>query len=307
MAAMFISKFVTAVSIICAASGAFASQPLPLADPYIYPEDGTYYIYGTKSPDGIEVYASSDLEHWDYRGLALDKKNSYADRWFWAPEVYHVNGRYYMFYSADEHICVASSSSPTGPFVQDEKKPLLPDKNIDSSLFIDDNGTPYIFFVRLINGNSIWAAEMTPDLKNIKLDTLSPCVAAEEPWERQLHNVAEGPSVIKHNGVYYLLYSANDFRSQDYGVGYATAASPLGPWTKHTGNPVLQRADNLMGTGHGAPFMTFDGKYKYVYHAHNNDAKVAPRLTHIKDMSISANGEISIINTPTHCVATDKR
>ena len=48
-----------------------------------------------------------------------------------------------MYYSADEHICVAVGDSPTGPFVQDKKEPMIADeKCIDNSLFIDDNGTP---------------------------------------------------------------------------------------------------------------------------------------------------------------------
>ena len=64
----------------------------------------------------------------------------------------------------------------------------------------------------------------------------------------------EGPSVLKKNGIYYLIYSANHFESKNYGVGYATSDSPVGPWTKYVGNPILQRVYELMGTGHGVPF-----------------------------------------------------
>ena len=54
--------------------------------------------------------------------------------------------------------------------------------------------------------------------------------------------VAEGPSVLKKEGIYYLIYSANHFESKNYGVGYATSDSPMGPWKKYEENPILQRA-----------------------------------------------------------------
>src|SRR5690606_2081252 len=88
-------------------------------DPFILWHDDTYYAYGTYSDDGIAVYVSQDLLTWETvsgNRLALDKKDSWGDRWFWAPEVYQVDGTFYMYYTADEHICVATSNSPLGPF-----------------------------------------------------------------------------------------------------------------------------------------------------------------------------------------------
>ena len=61
-----------------------------------------------------------------------------------------------MFYTVDEHICVATSDSPEGPFVQDEKKPVREEKGIDASLFMDDDGKAYLYFVRFTGGNVIW-------------------------------------------------------------------------------------------------------------------------------------------------------
>ena len=51
-----------------------------------------------------------------------------------------MNGKFYMYYSADEHICVATADSPAGPFTQSKKEPQIADeKCIDNSLFIDDD------------------------------------------------------------------------------------------------------------------------------------------------------------------------
>ncbi len=44
---------------------------VPLADPFIYYENGVYYAYGTHSLEGFEVYTSKNLKEWNYSGLAL--------------------------------------------------------------------------------------------------------------------------------------------------------------------------------------------------------------------------------------------
>ena len=99
---------------------------------------------------------------------------------------------------------------------------------------------------------------------------------------------------MKKEGIYYLIYSANHFESKNYGVGYATSDSPMGPWKKYEGNPILQRADGLMGTGHGAPFRCKDGGWKYIFHAHWDSTEVQPRTSYIKDFAISDQRTVSI-------------
>lgn len=271
-------------------------QFLPIADPSILYHDGTYYAYGTSSDDGFEAYYTEDedLKQWKkHPRFILTENNSYADRWFWAPEVYYndADKKFYLYYSGDEHICVATSSSPLGPFVQAVREPMRSEKSIDSTLFIDDDGTPYIFFVRFTGGNVIWGAELEADLTTIKEETLTRCIAAELPWETVQAQVAEGPSVLRRGGTYYMLYSANHYESASYGVGYATASSPLGPWTKSESNPILQRPiASLVGSGHGAPFVGADGKLRYVFHAHSSPAAIHPRKMYITGMSITDEG-----------------
>src|SRR5690606_30088867 len=146
-----------------------------------------YYMYGTSAEDGIEVFRSTDLLHWEgpvgaRGGLALHKDDVWGDHWFWAPEVYFVNGRFYMFFSAEEHINVAVSDSPLGPFVQEEQAPMLETKAIDNHLFFDDDGTPYIYFVNFRDGLETWVAEMDPDLLSMKKETMKRCIRPEQPW-----------------------------------------------------------------------------------------------------------------------------
>lgn len=273
------------------------SNNVSLADPYILYHNGTYYAYGTNAADGIEVYTSATLRSWKkHSTLALHKNNSYGDKWFWAPEVYYreSNKTFYMYYSAEEHICVATSSSPLGPFVQKDQKAMREEKSIDSSLFIDDNGTPYLYFVRFTDGNVIWVAQLEDDLMTIKESTIKECIKVSQDWEKNLGRVVEGPSVVKRNGVYYLIYSGNDYQSQNYGVGYATSNSPTGTWTKSNDNPIFQKPEaTLVGVGHGALFFDKNGDSKYVFHAHNSTNGIHPRLMYITDMAIEG-GKVSI-------------
>lgn len=269
-------------------------SPVCFADPYIYYEDGTYYLYGTCYDEGIGVLCSKDLLSWSVpdgggREYALHRYDSFGNIWFWAPEVYKRGDKYVMFYSADQHICEAESESPEGPFRQSIKRPMTDENGIDSHLFIDDDGTPYLFWVRFEHGNIIYEAQLNEDLKTIKPESIRRCFGPEQPWEKIQARVNEGPFVIKHKRTYYLVYSANDYRSQDYALGYATATSPKGPWTKYEGNPVFRRPKGLVGVGHNSLFKDAKGRLMNVFHSHWSEERVAPRRTHIAPVSFRRN------------------
>jgi beta-xylosidase len=260
---------------------------IPLGDPFIMLWEGRYYAYGTYSADGIMVFVSDDLLSWQIpegasSGLALHKKDVWSDRWFWAPEVYPINGKFYMYYSADEHICVAISDNPLGPFKQETKKPMIEnEKCIDNSLFVDDDGTPYLFFDRFNDGLNIWVAELEENLADIKAETMAKCINVSQAWEEVWPRVNEGAFVIKRNGTYYMTYSANSYESPFYGIGFATASNITGPWTKYEGNPIFQKPGGLVGVGHSAMFTDKDGTLRIVFHAHNSTTNIHPRHMYI--------------------------
>lgn len=284
------------------------SPTVPLADPFILFYDDLYYIYGTNVGNGFDVYFSKDLEYWERASaLALSHTNSYGETWYWAPEVYYVEKekKFYMYYSTEEHICVATADSPLGPFKQDEKKPIREEKGIDTSVFFDEDGKAYLYFVLFNDGNVIWCAELEDNLKNIKEETLIQCFKAEEPWELIQPKVVEGPSVIKQNGTYYMIYSANGYTSHDYAVGFATSDSPFGPWKKYEGNPVLHKYGGLYGVGHGAPFYDKEGKTRYVFHAHKSETEVHSRNSFVVDMSVK-DGIISLGGNLVRPMVVDK-
>lgn len=261
-----------------------------LADPTVFCDNGTYYLYGTSpvSDNGFWVYTSTDLQHWSGPSGAVDgyalRGNTYGTQGFWAPQVFKKDGRYAMAYTANEQIAIAWADSPLGPFVQDEPA-MIPakTKEIDPFVFHDDDGKTYMYHVRLIGGNRIYVAEMNDDLRSMKEETARECIAVNDKgWENTAEGkwgVSEGPTVVKLDGTYYMFYSCNDFRSIDYAMGYATAKSPLGPWKKHKKPIVSRHLTGENGTGHGDLFRDGDGRWMYVLHTHNSNSKVSPRRT----------------------------
>lgn len=273
-----------------------------LADPTIFYHEDTYYLYGTvegNTDQGFEVYTSKDLKLWEgpkgaSDGFALKKEDAYGTEGFWAPQVFYHQGKFYMAYTANEHIAIAESNSPLGPFTQQVKEPLAaPVKQIDPFVFVDDDGKKYLYHVRLKEGNRIFVAEMKDDFSGIKEETLQECIAAKEPWENTANAawpVAEGPTVLKHNGLYYMIYSANDFRNPDYAVGYAISSSPLGPWVKQKSSPIISTSNiGENGTGHGDFVKDKRGNLIYVFHTHQSGATVSPRKTAVVKAKFSKN------------------
>ncbi len=284
-----------------AGSNLTKSDTILLADPTIFTDKKMYYLYGTGSNNGFLVYRSPDLKTWEgpvgeKSGHALLKGDSYGSKGFWAPQVFRHKQKYYMAYTADEHIAIAESNSPLGPFVQKEFKILGGQgKQIDPFIFMD-NGNIYLYHVRLNSGNRIYVVQMKDDLSDIVEGTAVECISAVQPWENTANAnwpVAEGPTVIKHKKLYYLFYSANDFRNINYAMGYATSASPLGPWKKYEHNPIISRHNiNINGTGHGDFFQGMDGDLRYVFHTHYSSSRVSPRATVlVKSKFVKEKGE----------------
>jgi beta-xylosidase len=259
-----------------------------IADPFVLKQGKTYFLYGT-SGRGLRVWESNDLVAWSAptgatNGYALSPKDSWGNKWWWAPEVVERNGTFYMYYSVEEHLAVATSKSPRGPFVQPTKEPMHPQvKEIDGHVFIDDDGKAYLFFAHIENGLRIQCGELTGDMLSIKPDSIVECIRPSQSWETDPVN--EGPFVLKHKGTYYLMYSGNAFTNPMYGIGYATAPSIHGPWTKYAKNPILKASDDVRGPGHHCVTTSPDGSELFiVYHTHHDRASVHPRKLAIDRM-----------------------
>jgi beta-xylosidase len=207
-----------------------------------------------------------------------------------------------MYFSANEHLFAATADSPKGPFKQvgsyQMEKLIGSEKCIDSHVFFDDDGKAYVFFVRFTDGNCIWKAELEDDYITPKEGTMRFCIAVSQEWENKLGRVNEGPNVIKNGKRYFLTYSGNDFRSKDYGVGFAASSNiAVGTWGKYAGNPILCRIEDLVGTGHHSLFYDKNGVLRIVFHAHESKENVGNRLMYIGTVKLTST-RISMTKDP---------
>ncbi len=263
-----------------------------IGDPYVLKANGKYYMYCTSAPNvGFKVWQSDNLVDWQYTGLAFTRNfpgNGWGTGDFWAPEVIEYDGSYYMTYSARApdgklKICLAKCDYPLGPF-KNIKTPLL-DENlvcIDGNFYLDDYGVPYLYYAKdcsenIINGkhvSQIYVQQMMPhSFEPVGEPVL--CIQPSQVWEHPQDNWQwnEGPFVLKHNNLYYMMYSANYFASPNYAIGYAVSKSPVGPWTKFSGNPILQKnlSIGVSGPGHNSVATSPDGsEMLVVYHTHTD-------------------------------------
>ncbi len=115
---------------------------------------------------------------------------------------------------------------------------------------------------------------------------------AKTGGEKKDRRWAEGSTTIRTvdaqgKPLYYLTYSANNFENEFYGVGYATARGPLGPWHKSPANPILSQdpAKGLYSTGHGSIVDSPDGTGHYYVH-HGRPSTSSPRALYTSALDL---------------------
>lgn len=245
-------------------------QSWDMADPHVLKVGDKYYLYPTSHTRGYDALVSEDLVNWSYKGTVFTSQRGGA----WAPDVFHNkrgDGKFYLYYtdnmpgalssSLDKQVGVAVADNPLGPFVE---KNALATNSIDGHLFQDDDGRYYFYYVEILNGFKIIAQEMSDPMttKGPRQEVIWPT----EDWERVSGYVTEGPWMMKHNGTYYLMFSGTGADSPNYGIGYATSKSPMGPFTKFKGNPIVKRTDTIFGPGHHCVVEGPDKKLWMIYH-----------------------------------------
>ena len=268
------------------------------ADPFLLATDDGFVAYGSGKPftgsgASFEALVSADLRAWRSAGTAFTGDPAIGSD-CWAPEVVEADGAWWMYYSAGfgirgHHLRVARADSPLGPFI-DTGVNLTPNESfaIDASPFQDTDGTRYLFFARDVldaerPGTHLAVRRM---ISMTELDPKTvPVLAPNANWQLYEANRAmygrrldwhtlEGPTVVRRGDTYVLLYSGGSWEGPDYGVSFATAPSPLGPWShQSTDVPlVLSRAlTNQRGPGHNSVLEQTDGTWLTVYHAWNEN------------------------------------
>ena len=127
-----------------------------IRDPFVLVHEGVYYLYGTRGAtcwgpaDGFDVYISRDLENWEGPHVCFHNDGTFwADRNYWAPEVYCYGGAFYMFASfkhpdVKRGTAVLKADSPMGPFRPHSDGCVTP-RNwecLDGTLYVSKAGDP---------------------------------------------------------------------------------------------------------------------------------------------------------------------
>ena len=281
------------------------------ADPSVIrgqtPGDAYWYAYCTTDPLNdedvnaagqynfhfIPILRSLDLVNWEYFGDAFTARPAWVLDGPWAPNIEYINGLYYLYYTApdttihpqrDSAIGVATSASPTGPFIDSGAPVVAPrfatccpnDPNpwywtFDPDV-IDVGGQKYIFYGSYFGG--IFARRLTPD--GLRSDPAS-------ETQITIANRYEGAHVVQNGRYFYLFVSATDCCRgplTGYSAFVGRSQSVLGPYVDRSGHSFLEglvggtvflsmNGNAFVGPGHNFVIQDFDGQWWTFYHAVN--------------------------------------
>jgi beta-xylosidase len=204
------------------------------ADPTARVFDGRLYVYPSHDRDTAtwftmddwHVYSTADMKNWTDHGVCLSLNDlSWAKKYAWAPDCVFRNGKYYFYYPTDkDYIGVGVGKKPYGPFTDPLNKPLL-NRNtkgvictgdfIDPCVFVDDDGSAYIYFGQ----NQANVVKLNDDMISFS-DTVRVLKGVE--------GFFEAAWMHKYKGKYYLSYSGpNPGRKK---ILYCVSDSPYGPF-----------------------------------------------------------------------------
>lgn len=229
------------------------------ADPEGVIFGSTYWIYPTYSAKYneqvfLDAFSSPDLVHWTKHPRILDTSRvTWAWRAMWAPAVVEKDGRYFLFFGANDiqsdaergGIGVAVADRPEGPFTDYLGKPLV-DKFHNGAQPIDqfvfkDNDQWYLIYGGWRHCN---IARLKPDFTGFMAFPDGSTFKEITP-----ENYVEGPIMFKRNNKYYFMWSEGGWTGPDYSVAYAIADSPFGPF-KRIGKILQQNPAIATGAGH---------------------------------------------------------
>lgn len=246
------------------------------ADPEAVVFGHEYWIYPTYSAPYdqqtfMDAFSSRDLVHWTKHSHVLDLADvSWGRRALWAPAVVHKDGRYYLFFGAnDVHpgevggIGVAVSDKPQGPFKDALGHPLIGEivngaQPIDQYVFRDDDGEYYMYYGGWGHCNMV---RLSQDLLHV-----IPFNDGSTYREVTPKGYVEGPFMLKRGGKYYFMWSEGGWGGPDYSVAYAISDSPFGPFNR-VGKILQQDPKIATGAGHHS-VIKVPGRDEYyiVYH-----------------------------------------
>lgn len=278
------------------------TNEIQMRDPFVYIENGTYYLYGSTDADiwrgngsGFTAYKGFDLENWEKIGNVFDRPESFwGTQNFWAPEMHAYKGKYYLFASfkapgESRGTAVLKADSPEGPFRPWGDGRVTPENwdCLDGTLWVED-GVPYVVFCHewvQVGDGEMCVTRLRNDLSGAVGETKTLFTASEAPWASQVHHssgrdgyVTDGPNLFKaKDGKLYMLWSSLSPTGYAIGLAVSDSGSVFGPW-KQQPQAVFDRDG-----GHGMIFRDLNGQMRLSIHMPNNTPDERPIFLPVRE------------------------
>ena len=252
-------------------------------DPFVLYYDGAYYIYGT----GWTVMRSVK---YDLTGrftspvkCVTTPADCIGDQW--APEVHEYKGRFYMFttYKSSKTghrgCAVFAADHPAKTFNLISDGPVTPADwdAIDGTLYIDEEGQPWMVFVHEWTSTDdgigrMACAKLSDDLTHFISEPVELFRADDPSWTD--HCVTDGCFLYRTKGGKLLMIWSNWDKS-GYAVGIAESESGLvtGPWIQKDELLYSKDYTGEYDGGHGMIFTDGKGQLWMAIHSPNGGIK----------------------------------
>lgn len=279
---------------------------ISIRDPFVLVHGGKYYMYGTGAATraGYGCYVSEDLENWagPFNVFTADTAQGfYGSGCYWAPECHYYNGSFYLFAtylsSQTNHrgTSIFKSSSPLGPFEEITDGHITPktQDSIDGTLYIDENGKPWMVYVdewttQPDGMGGMSAAKLSDDLSSFISEPVLLFKSDSPFWSTGC--VTDGPFLYRHeNGRLTMLWSNMvDGRGYAVGIAKSPSGSVEGRWLHEPMPLYCKGGDFGYDGGHGMVFTSLDGRLMMAIHS-PNDSAVA--MTHAEFIELEDTGD----------------
>lgn len=255
------------------------------ADPSVVFKDGYYYYVKSARDATLQVAKAKrlqDIGTSPRMTVFTPPAGTNYSKELWAPELQYINGKWYIYFAADDgnnanhrmYVLESKTQDPQGEYEFKGKIADPTDKwAIDGTVLQKDDGSLYFVW-------SGWEGDVNVK-QNLYIAPMSnpwtisgPRVQISTPdqtWERNgTPYINEGPEVLKKDGKIFIVYSASGSWTDDYTLGMLTNTDgnvlEAASWKK-TG-PVFSKAPGAYGPGHNSFTKSPDGKEDWiVYHA----------------------------------------
>ncbi|QDT74124.1 sulfatase-like hydrolase/transferase [Lacipirellula limnantheis] len=285
----------TPTSAAATAPRQFANPIFEGADPWIIQHDGKYIACLSDGNRAVALHFSDDLTKLGPKHIVWEAPATGPySREVWAPELHHLDDRWYIYVAADDgdnrnhlsYVLESKGDDPLGPYelrgpIYTGDDPAQKKDNrwaIDATVFEHHKNRLLIWSGWAADSDEQWlyiAPLKSPwELAGPRVRL---CHNADHQWERvgelpDQRGLHEGPQILQHDGRTFIIYSASSSWQPTYKLGMLELqrdGEPLNPadWIKHD-QPVFVGTEDTYGVGHASFVKSPDGAEDWiVYHA----------------------------------------